>query len=97
VGGLYDALNPSSYSFEDNSYTKLRELQVNFHVGPVGGTGDWRLGLVGRNLYTWTKFRGFDPEGGNTTGPLASSALTPVTGYRFPNLRTYTVQLSSSF
>lgn len=97
VGGLYDALNPSSFSFEDAGYTKLRELQVNYHVGPVGGAGDWHVGIVGRNLHTWTKFRGFDPEGGNTTGPLSSSALTPVTGYRFPNLRTFTLQLSSSF
>jgi TonB-linked SusC/RagA family outer membrane protein len=97
VGGFYDALNPSSFSFEDASYVKLRELSVNYRLGAVGGRGDWKLGFVGRNLKTWTDFRGFDPEGGNTTGPLNSSALTPVTGYRFPNLRTYTFQLSSSF
>ena len=63
----------------------------------IGGSGDWKIGLVGRNLKTWTKYRGFDPESGNTTGPLNSSALTPVAGYRFPNLRTYTFQLSTSF
>jgi len=97
IGGLYDALNPSSFTVEDASYVKLRELTLNFRVGAIGGTGDWKVGLVGRNLKTWTKYRGFDPESGNTTGPLNSSALTPVAGYRFPNLRTYTVQLSSSF
>ena len=36
-------------------------------------------------------------EAGNTTGPFNSSVLTPVSGYRFPNLRTVTVQLSTSF
>jgi hypothetical protein len=82
---------------EDASYVKLRELSVSYRVGALAGTGDWKLGLVGRNLHTWTKYRGFDPESGNTTGPLNSSALTPVAGYRFPNLRTYTVQLSTSF
>jgi hypothetical protein len=97
VGGFYDALNPSSFSIEDASYVKLREFTVSYRVGAVGGTGDWKVGLVGRNLHTWTKFRGFDPEAGNTTGPFNSSALTPVAGFRFPNLRTYTVQLSSSF
>ena len=97
VGGLYDALNPSSFSFEDASYIKLRELSLSYRVGAVGGRGDWKLGVVGRNLHTWTSFRGFDPEGGNTSGPLNSSALTPVTGYRFPNLRTFTLSLSSSF
>jgi TonB-linked SusC/RagA family outer membrane protein len=97
VGGLYDALNPSTFSVEDASYVKLRELSVSYRVGALAGTGDWKLGFVGRNLHTWTKYRGFDPESGNTTGPLNSSALTPVAGYRFPNLRTYTFQLSSSF
>ncbi len=97
IGGFYDALNPSSYSVEDASYIKLREVNLSFRVGSIGGKGDWKLGLVGRNLKTWTDFRGFDPEAGNSTGPLNSSALTPVAGYRFPNLRTYTFQLSSSF
>jgi len=97
IGGLYDALNPTEYSFEDASYVKLRELQVSYRVGQVAGVGDWKVGVVGRNLYTWTSFKGFDPEGGNSSGPLNSSALTPVTGYRFPNLRTVTLQLSSSF
>ncbi len=97
IGGLYDALAPSTFSVEDASYVKLREFSVNYRVGAVGGRGDWKLGFVGRNLHTWTNYRGFDPESGNTTGPLNSSALTPVAGYRFPNLRTYTFQLSSSF
>jgi len=97
VGGLYDALGPSTFSVEDASYVKLREATLNFRIGQIGGTGDWKVGLVGRNLKTWTDWRGFDPESGNTTGPLNSSALTPVAGYRFPNLRTYTFQLSTSF
>lgn len=97
VGGLYDALNPAAWSMDDASYIKLRELSASYRVGPVGGRGDWRFGLVGRNLKTWTKWRGFDPESGNTTGPFNSSILTPVAGYRFPNLRTYTFQLSSTF
>jgi hypothetical protein len=97
IGGLYDALGPSTFSVEDASYVKLREVSVSYRVGALAGTGDWKIGFVGRNLHTWTNYRGFDPESGNTTGPLNSSALTPVAGYRFPNLRTYTIQLSSSF
>jgi hypothetical protein len=97
IGGFYDALNPSSYSVEDASYMKLREVNVAYHIGAIGGRGDWKLGVVGRNLKTWTDFRGFDPEAGNSTGPFNSSALTPVAGFRFPNPRTYTVQLSTSF
>jgi TonB-linked SusC/RagA family outer membrane protein len=97
VGGLYDVLAVHGWSFEDASYVKLREVSATFRVGAIGGAGDWRIGVVGRNLKTWTDWRGFDPESGNTTGPLNSSILTPVAGYRFPNLRTYTFQLSSTF
>jgi TonB-linked SusC/RagA family outer membrane protein len=97
IGGFYDVLGPTSFSIEDASYVKLREVSASFRVGSIGGLGDWKVGVVGRNLKTWSDFRGFDPEAGNTTGPFNSSVLTPVSGYRFPNLRTVTVQLSTSF
>jgi TonB-linked SusC/RagA family outer membrane protein len=97
IGGFYDVLGPNTYNVEDASYVKLRELAVSYRLGPVGGTGDWKVGLVGRNLKTWSDFRGFDPESGNTSGPLGSAVLTGVAGYRYPKLRTYTLQLSTSF
>lgn len=97
IGGFYDVLGPNTYNVEDASYVKLRELAVSYRLGPVGGAGDWKVGLVGRNLKTWTDFRGFDPESGNTSGPLGSAVLTGVAGYRYPKLRTYTLQLSTSF
>ncbi|CAN5228522.1 hypothetical protein BH23GEM2_BH23GEM2_14270 [soil metagenome] len=97
IGGMYDGLAVHGWSFEDASYIKLRELSANYRLGPIGGRGDWRVGLIGRNLKTWSDWHGFDPESGNTTGPFNSSILTPVAGYRFPNLRTYTIQFSSTF
>jgi len=97
VGGFYDVLQPNSYNVEDASYVKLRELSVSYALGPVFGNGDWKVGLVGRNLKTWTKWRGFDPEGGTTTGPLNSAVLSGVASYSYPKMRTYTVQLSTSF
>ncbi|HJQ12609.1 MAG TPA: SusC/RagA family TonB-linked outer membrane protein [Gemmatimonadaceae bacterium] len=97
VGGFYDVLGPNTFNTEDASYVKLREASVTFNVGEIGGRGDWKIGFIGRNLKTWTKFHGFDPESGNTTGPLNSAALTGVAGYRYPKMRTYTVQLSTSF
>ena len=97
VGGLYDVLRPNTFNTEDASYVKLREVSLNFHVGAIGGNGDWKVGVVGRNLKTWTKFRGFDPEVGTSDGPLNSPVLTGVSTYNYPKMRTYTVQLSSSF
>jgi TonB-linked SusC/RagA family outer membrane protein len=97
VGGLYDVLQPNSYNVEDASFVKLRELSVNYTLGPVFGNGDWKVGVIGRNLKTWTKWRGFDPEAGTTTGPLNSAVLSGVASYSYPKMRTFTVQLSTSF
>jgi hypothetical protein len=97
VGGFYDVLGPNRFSVEDGSYTKLREVSLGYHLGPVGGVGDWTLHFVGRNLYTWTDFRGFDPEVGITGQQLNSAALTAVAGYRFPNLRTFTARIGTTF
>jgi len=56
---------------EDGSFVKLRELSVGYAIpdalaGRVfrGATGA-RVELVGRNLHTWTKYRGLDPEVSN--------------------------------
>jgi TonB-linked SusC/RagA family outer membrane protein len=97
VGGFYDVLAPNSFNIEDASYVKLRELSVNYNVGPLGGMGDWKVGVVGRNLKTWSKFRGFDPEQGTASGPLNSAVLSSSTTYNFPKMRQFTVQLSTSF
>jgi len=97
VGGFYDVLQPNSYNVEDASYVKLRELSVNYNVGALFGTGDWKVGVVGRNLKTWTNFRGFDPEGGTSSGPLNSAVLSSSTTYDYPKMRQFTVQLSTSF
>jgi hypothetical protein len=90
-------LGPNTYNTEDASYVKLRELSATFRVGSIFGAGDWKVGFVGRNLKTWSKFRGFDPEAGDTGGPFNSAALTGITSYSYPKLRTYTFQLSTAF
>ena len=103
VGGLYNVLGPTNESVEDASYVKLREASLTYNVGPVGGQGNWTVGVVGRNLHTWTKYRGYDPEvgrsgGGVTTGSqLNNAALNGVDFFSFPNLRTFTLQVSAAF
>ncbi|HEU4643263.1 MAG TPA: SusC/RagA family TonB-linked outer membrane protein, partial [Gemmatimonadaceae bacterium] len=58
---------PSSEFVEDGTYTKLRELSVAYTLdGPWVarslGLSSVDLRLAGRNLHTWTKYRGIDPE-----------------------------------
>jgi TonB-linked SusC/RagA family outer membrane protein len=97
VGGFYDILGPNSFTVEDASYAKLRELSLSYHIGRLGGAGDWAVSVVGRNLLTLTGYRGFDPEVGITGGDGASRAINAVDAFVFPNLRTFTVRVSSSF
>jgi hypothetical protein len=97
IGGLYDILGPSSLTVEDASYVKIREISVGYKIGKIAGYGDWTVSVVGRNLKTWTRYQGFDPEVGLTGGQLGSGALNAIDAFTFPNLRTFTLTLNTSF
>jgi hypothetical protein len=97
LGGLYEALVPTSHMVESASYAKLRELMVSYRIGSIGGVGDWSVSVVGRNLFTITDYRGFDPEVGATGGQSNSAAINAVDAFTFPNLRSVTVGVAASF
>ncbi len=97
VGGFYDALAANSKFVEDASFAKLRELAVSYNFGPVGGVGNWTASLVGRNLFTITNYTGFDPEVGATGGLGNSGLIGAVDSFTFPNTRSLTFGLSTSF
>jgi TonB-linked SusC/RagA family outer membrane protein len=97
---LYAGLNASDYFVEDASYVKLRELSVAYNVGDrlLGATGLGRMvrgakiALIGRNLYTWTDYSGFDPDvvGGGDFN-------FRIDGFRYPTFRTLTGQVELTF
>jgi len=107
IGGFYDVLGPNSRFVEDASYKKLREASIGFRIGKIPGvTGDWTASIVGRNLKTWTKYKGFDPEvgfgavsgtGGSGANSSGSALINAVDAFQFPNTRTFTFSLSGSF
>lgn len=98
--GLYNGLVASDYFVEDGSYVKLRELSASYTLGQniLSKTGLGRitsgvkLALIGRNLYTWTNYSGFDPE--VTSG---NDFNFRIDGFRYPNFRTVTGQIELSF
>jgi TonB-dependent SusC/RagA subfamily outer membrane receptor len=51
---------------EDADYTKLREVRVALtlpqRVARLGGASGAHISVTGRNLYTWTPYKGLDPE-----------------------------------
>ena len=52
---------------ENASFFRLSELSVSYQLPAQwlrrAGITSARLGIAGRNLHTWTKYRGLDPEG----------------------------------
>jgi TonB-linked SusC/RagA family outer membrane protein len=105
INGLYDVLGPNNNSVEDASYVKLRELSIGYRLGRIGNMrGDWRVNLIGRNLKTWSDYRGWDPEVGSFAGaPLAtgqtsgSAAVNAIDSFGFPILRSYTLSIQTTF
>lgn len=98
--GLYNGLVASDYFVESGSYAKLRELSVSYDLGTrslerVGlnrYANNIKLALIGRNLYTWTKYTGFDPD--VTSG---NDFNFRIDGFRYPAFRTITGQVTVGF
>ncbi|MBM3908180.1 MAG: SusC/RagA family TonB-linked outer membrane protein [Gemmatimonadetes bacterium] len=98
IGGLYDILAPNDNTVEDASFIKLREFSIGYRIGKLPGVGgDWNISFIGRNLKTWTDYTGYDPEVGLTGGNLGSGVLNAIDAFTFPNLRTVTFSISTTF
>ena len=85
----------SDFFIEDASYAKLDELLVGYTI-PTNNRFTSRLGLertrisaVGRNLYSFTKYTGYDPE--------VQSATARLDDLNYPRYRTVTLQLELVF
>ena len=82
----------------DASFLKIREVRLSYSLpnkllGKVGLTNA-SIALWGRDLYTFTSFFGFDPEGGN----LNNGTLTPgVELFQFPSTRSMGVNITLGF
>ncbi|MEX1185273.1 MAG: SusC/RagA family TonB-linked outer membrane protein [Gemmatimonadaceae bacterium] len=86
---LYAANDPTDYFVEDAGFVKLRELSLRYRFGAraIGllsrlGASGASFSIVGRNLMTWTDYKGYDPDVG--------SALTRLDSFDYPRYRTFT-------
>lgn len=110
--GYYDAwytatggLGISNVFVEDGTFTKLREVSLSYRVSQdqlasipgVSRLQGLDVAVTGRNLFTWTNYRGYDPETGSTGGDTGSAAIARVDGYTYPNFRTWTAAVSLIF
>jgi TonB-linked SusC/RagA family outer membrane protein len=96
IGWNYLGQNRSEF-IEDADFVKLRELSVSLLVPDrylsrigVGGT---RLTFSGRNLATWTKYSGYDPE----VNSHGQANFTTSDYHNQPPVRFYTLRLDLNF
>ncbi|MFQ6115649.1 MAG: hypothetical protein ACE5NG_16435, partial [bacterium] len=92
---LYDINAVNSHFVEDGTYLKLRELRLSYTFdrkalsGFFGGVlNKLTIGFVGRNLLTFTGYKGYDPEVGIIYSELGSAALSRFDQFGYPNFRT---------
>lgn len=81
----------SSFDIYDASFVRLRNVNLRYNlsdrmVSKLKGLNGVQVFVQGENLYTWTKWIGFDPENGNEYNKFA-----------FPNPRTYTAGININF
>ena len=60
----------SSKDIEDASFLRLQEVRLNYHIDGkfLGFMNGIDIFAIGNNLYTWTKWTGFDPDDSNNLG-----------------------------
>jgi TonB-linked SusC/RagA family outer membrane protein len=86
---------PITPFIEDGTYTKIRELSIGYSfdaawVSRLVGLRSIDLKLAGRNLYTWTKYSGIDPET-NLAG--AEFAIQGIDFFNNPQTRSIVVSI----
>jgi TonB-linked SusC/RagA family outer membrane protein len=90
--GFYNGLDPNDFFIESGSYAKLKEFAIHYTF--AGSTlrsiglrslGELRVGLVGRNLFTITKYSGLDPE---VSGLFGDPFQVRMDWFQYPQFRT---------
>jgi hypothetical protein len=65
--------------YRDASFVRLRNATLSYSFGTktlqAAGIQSLRLYVSGNNIFTFTKFKGWDPEAGNTTASYPNQRL----------------------
>ena len=94
-GSVFALVPIEEYRVDDGSFVKLREVALSYRLPSiVKGMSNFNITLSGRNLISWDKYNGYDPEtnaGGN------SDRLRGTDFGNVPIPRTYQMSLTASF
>lgn len=94
---FYDGNNSNKYWVEDGTYLKVREVALGYSLPTKtldkvfhGAVKEITAKAIGRNLLTFTKYTGYDPEVGSIRQPYDGI-------YMNPNYRNVAFSLSVNF
>jgi hypothetical protein len=89
----------SSRFIEDGSYVRLGEVTLGYRLpnrwAGLMGMDNAKIAVSGRNLHTWTKYTGYNPEV-NSAGS-DSNIITGTDYYAYPLARTFTFSISGGW
>jgi hypothetical protein len=99
---FYNNFDANDYFVENGTFVRLRELALNWNVPqrlvrrvPGGDFRSARIGIVGRNLWTSTKYSGYDPD---VSGPGGGNPFAyRVDYFTYPAYRTFTAMFELGF
>ncbi|MBS1505336.1 MAG: SusC/RagA family TonB-linked outer membrane protein [Bacteroidetes bacterium] len=86
------------YFYEDATFLRLRNVSLGFDFAKalkLKGFNKLQLVLSGRNLATWTKYTGFDPE--INSGSTNSAYERGIDHNSMPNVKSYQVSVNLGF
>ncbi|MBI9057337.1 MAG: TonB-dependent receptor [Labilibaculum sp.] len=86
----------------DGSYLRVKNIALGYNLPESAlkslGLSKVRFYVSGQNLYTFTKYRGFDPEVNYSTDASAGGNMNVGFDYgAYPNAKSYTVGLKVTF
>ncbi|GAB4027182.1 SusC/RagA family TonB-linked outer membrane protein [Spirosoma koreense] len=94
-GYIFAIYNTEEWRVESGAYTKLREVSLSYALPKlIKSVSNINVSLIGRNLYSWDTYTGFDPE---TNAGGTNDLLRGLDFGNVPIPRTYQVKLSATF
>lgn len=94
-GYIFAIYNTEEWRVESGAYTKLREVSLNYTLPSlIKSISSINVSLIGRNLYSWDNYTGFDPE---TNAGGTNDLLRGLDFGNVPIPRTYQVKLAVTF
>ncbi|WP_139252201.1 SusC/RagA family TonB-linked outer membrane protein [Hymenobacter psychrotolerans] len=94
-GYIFAVYNTQEFRIDDGSFVKLRETALTYTLPTFSKfISNLNVSVIGRNLYSWDDYKGFDPE---TSAGGSSDLLRAIDFGNVPIPRTYQLRLAATF